>query len=139
VETVEVEPPAEFGVGALSVVVESQGLRSPLGVRRRVVYAVTVSDAAGHTWTARYGFEPPSHSVRAAADAALDELDRIHADPERWAAEWTAGFTPREAEAMRASRHTERDVEAAGWAGPLLGAHRALRARSGSWLPTQLP
>jgi hypothetical protein len=139
-EEVVAEPALDTRAGELRVVVEPQGLRTPLNVRRRAVYEVTVSDDSGHAWSSRYGFTPPAQSTRAAADAALDELARIHGDPRRWSEEWMLGLSERETEAMRAGRQPSRDVEAARWAGPLLDPLRQRRTVSGSWLdPPSLP
>jgi hypothetical protein len=140
VEDIDLEAALDLRAGALRVVVNPQGLRSPLSVRRRAVYEVTVSDDAGHTWTSRYGFEPPAHSVHAAVEAALDELDHIHRDPERWSEVWMQGLSARETEAMRTGRQPSRDVEAAAWAGPLLDPLRQRRAVSGRWVdPSPVP
>jgi hypothetical protein len=139
-EDIVVEAALDLRAGALRVAVTPQGLRSPLSVRRRAVYEVTVSDDAGHAWTSRYGFEPPAHSTHAALEAALDELDRIHRDPERWSEVWMQGLSARETEAMRAGRQPSRDVEAAAWAGPLLDPLRQRRAASGRWVdPSPVP
>jgi hypothetical protein len=131
---IPLEPPVEYRIGLLRVRVVSHGERAPLGRQRRVVYEVTVTDDAGNGWSSRYGLEPPGHSSRAAAEAALDELDRIHRDQHGWVTELVGGMGGRAAEAVRESPQTRRDLEAAGWVGPALAAMREQRDATGTWL-----
>jgi len=125
---------ASFRVGELDVAAASVGLRSAGMNEPAVVYEVEVALGQGRRWTSRYGLAPDAASPEAAIEHALDELDQIWRDRERWEAELTAGMTPDEAEAMLASSMSEADLAAARWIGPELDRVRATtKGATGRW------
>jgi hypothetical protein len=127
--------PETFALGGLVVTVTPRGLKAAGANAPSMVYEVGVSLAAGPgRWASRYGLEPRQASVRRAAEAALDELDEVAADPAAWTARVTAGMSEDEAEAMLDSPSVVSDLEAAGWVGPYLRGLRERRRTTGAWL-----
>jgi len=114
-------PPVAFRCGALRVTVMLTGSRAPLGRAPRAVYEVTIASGSAERWTARYGFPlEQAHSSHLAAEAALDDLERLNRDPQGWREELVAGMTDRETVALLESPAAAGAEVAAAWAGPLL-------------------
>jgi len=111
--------------------VTCQGTRVALERQTRVVYDVVVEDGPGERrWASRYGFGGAGASERAAAEAALEEMERLHRDPDGWGKDWTGGMSPRAAEAVLEAPRAHEDREAADWIGPQVVQLRA----QGLWL-----
>lgn len=128
-------PPQSLAIGVLRLRVTPSGLKAAGINPPSIVYEVTISrDDDPRTWSSRYGFAPREASARRAADAALDELDEVWRDHDRWLARVTYGMSEDEVEAMEDSPAVKLDRRAAQWIGPELESLRDRRRADGTWL-----
>ncbi|MEA2684365.1 MAG: hypothetical protein QOK05_2693 [Chloroflexota bacterium] len=127
--------PEAFDLGALRLQVNPTGLKAAGGNPPSIVYEVKISRSDDpRAWSSRYGFPPREASARRAADAALDELDEVWRDHDRWLARVTDGMSEDEVEAMEDSPAVRLDRRAAEWVGPELDPLREARDGAGTWL-----
>jgi hypothetical protein len=125
-----------FAVGVLRVEVTPTGLKAAGINRPSVVYQVRITrEDDPRTWSSRYGFPPREAAARRAADAALDELDEVWRDHDRWLARVTDGMSEDEVEAIEDSPAVKLDRRAAEWIGPQLEPLRDRRQAEGTWPP----